>query len=155
MNNVTDELKLKGWLMDRLPYEMVWVREDGQIIYANAKFCEGVGYSQKECMNLKVSDINVTVTPESWKNHWEEVMTKGAVQFRAVHKTKKGKFYEVEVHVQKFSYNGKNYICGTTNEFSESSFYKNLIDNTHSIANVGGWELNLHDGSILATSCTS
>ncbi|MBC73562.1 MAG: hypothetical protein CMH47_15140 [Muricauda sp.] len=154
MNNVTDELKLKGWLMDRLPYEMVWVREDGQIIYANAKFCEGVGYSQKECMNLKVSDINVTVTPESWKNHWEEVMTKGAVQFRAVHKTKKGKFYEVEVHVQKFSYNGKNYICGTTNEFSESSFYKNLIDNTHSIANVGGWELNLHDGSILATSCT-
>lgn len=153
MNNVTDELKLKGWLMDRLPYEMVWVKEDGQIIYANAKFCEGVGYSQKECMNLKVSDINVTVTPESWKNHWEEVMTKGAVQFRAVHKTKKGKFYEVEVHVQKFSYNGKNYICGTTNEFSESSFYKNLIDNTHSIANVGGWELNLHDGSILATSC--
>ncbi|WP_268223410.1 sigma 54-interacting transcriptional regulator [Sinomicrobium oceani] len=153
MSNITDELELKGWLMDRLPYEMVWVREDSQIIYANARFCKGVGYSLKECMKLKVSDINVTVTPESWKNHWEEVMTKGAVQFRAVHKTKKGKFYEVEVHVQKFSYNGNNYICGTTNEFSESSFYKNLIDNTHSIANVGGWELNLHDGSILATNC--
>ncbi|RAV30311.1 hypothetical protein DN748_02015 [Sinomicrobium soli] len=153
MSNITDELELKGWLMDRLPYEMVWVREDSQIIYANARFCKGVGYSLKECMKLKVSDINVTVTPESWKNHWEEVMTKGAVQFRAVHKTKKGKFYEVEVHVQKFSYNGNYYICGTTNEFSESSFYKNLIDNTHSIANVGGWELNLHDGSILATNC--
>lgn len=153
MDNIIDGLEVKGWLVDQLPYEMVWVKEDSQIIYANDKFCKSLGYSPKECMKLKVSDVNVTVTPESWKNHWEEVMTKGAVQFKAVHKTKKGKFYEVEVYVQKFSYNGNYYICGTTIEFSEFSFYKNLIDNTHSIANVGGWELNLHDGSILATNC--
>lgn len=31
-------------------------------------------------------------------------------------------------------------------------FYKKLIDNTQTIANVGGWELNLYDGSILTTT---
>src|SRR5690606_32311923 len=73
--------------------------------------------------------------------------------FKATHKNKGGKFYDVEVYVQSFSYNGKYYLCAVVNEIAESSFYKNLIDNTQTIANVGGWELNLHDGSILATPC--
>ena len=146
-----DDLQIKSWLMDQLPYEVVWLNSDGGIFYANAKFCKAVGYSKKECSRLTVSDINVTVTPESWKDHWQEVLEKGSVRFKATHKTKGGKFYDVEVYAQHFSYNGKDYLCGIVNEISESSFYKNLIDSTQTIANVGGWELNLHDGSILAT----
>ncbi|WP_130736050.1 sigma 54-interacting transcriptional regulator [Flavobacterium sp. J27] len=150
--NIT-ELQIKGKLMDMLPYEVVWINKDANFIYVNDKFSSTVGYSKKECSKLSVLDINITVTPESWKKHWQEVMEKGNIKFRAVHKTKKGKFYDVEVYAQKFSYNGKNYLCGIVNELTESIFHKNLIDNTHSIANVGGWELNLQDGSILATPC--
>ena len=153
MDITMDDLQIKGWLLDQLPYEVVWADEDGHIIYANAKFCKAVGYSKRECTKLTVTDINVTVTPESWKNHWQEVMENGSVRFKATHKTKGGKFYDVEVSVQHFSYNGNNYICGVVNELNESTFYKNLIDNTQSIANVGGWELNLQDGAILATNC--
>src|SRR5690606_9648641 len=31
--------------------------------------------------------------------------------------------------------------------------YEKLIENTQTIANVGGWELNLQSGSVFATSC--
>lgn len=153
MKSVTDDLQIKSQLMDQLPYEVVWLDADSHIIYANAKFCRAVGYTKKECSKLSITDINVTVTPESWKNHWQEVLEKGSVRFKATHKNKGGKFYDVEVYVQSFSYNGKYYLCAVVNEIAESSFYKNLIDNTQTIANVGGWELNLHDGSILATPC--
>ncbi|MGS2737895.1 sigma 54-interacting transcriptional regulator [Sinomicrobium sp. M5D2P17] len=153
MNYSFDDLHIKGWLVDQLPYEVVWIGSDSKILYANAKFCKKLGYSRKECTGLLVSDINITVTPESWKNHWDEVIEKGSVNFQATHKTKAGKFYEVEVYVQHFSYDGKSYLCGVVYELKESSFYKNLIDNTHSLANVGGWELNLQDGSIIATTC--
>lgn len=151
MDHIIDEIQIKGWLVDQLPYEVVWINQDSKLLYANAKFCNTVGYTKEECAKLHVSDINISVTPESWKNHWEEVMRKGSIYFKATHKTKAGKFYEAEVYAQRFSYNGKKYICGIVNDLKESSFYKNLVDNTHSLANVGGYELNLHDGSILAT----
>src|SRR5690606_3327744 len=108
---------------------------------------------KKECSTLSVYDINTTLTPEGWKAHWEEVMEKGSLNFITVHRTKKGRFYDVEVYVQKFSYNGKNYLCAIAKEFTEPSFHKKIIDNTYEIANIGGWELTLHDGSIMATPC--
>src|SRR5690606_21662493 len=137
----------------KLPHEMCWLDEKGNIINANAKFCNALGYSKKECETLSIPDINVTVTPEIWRKHWEEVHTKGNVRFTTIHKTKKGKYYEVEVNAQSFSYDGKKYICAILHELGESGFYKKLIEDTQSMADLGGWELNLYDGSILATPC--
>src|SRR5690606_2325198 len=94
----------------------------------------------------------VTVTPESWKAHWEEVHTTGAAHFKATHKTKGGKFYDVEVSAQSFSFKGEKFISAFAYPLLESSFHKKLIENTQIIANLGGWELNLQDGSILATT---
>lgn len=150
--NISDELGIKGQLIEELPFEMVWVDADSNIIYANAKFRETIGYSKEECEKLSIPDINVTVTPESWKSHWEKVHKTGGDRFNATHRTKSGEFYEVEVAAQSFSYKGIKFICAIAHDISESSFYKKLIDNTQEIANLGGWELNLHDGSILATT---
>ncbi|MEH6682838.1 MAG: sigma 54-interacting transcriptional regulator [Sediminicola sp.] len=153
MKDKMQDALIKGRLMDQLPHEMVWLDGQGNIINANAKFCSALGYSKKDCETLSITDINITVTPESWKKHWEEVHKNGSVHFTAIHKTKKGKFYEVEVHAQSFSFDGKKYICAILHELGESGFHKKLIEGTQSMANLGGWELNLYDGSILATPC--
>ncbi|MBW8243715.1 sigma 54-interacting transcriptional regulator [Muricauda oceani] len=153
MKDVLDEFQLKAKLMDQLPYEVVWVGPDAKFIYANEKFCNTIGYNSRECGTLSVLDINTTLTPEGWKAHWKEVMEKGSLNFTTVHKTKKGRFYDVEVYVQKFSYNGKNYLCAIAKEITEPNFHKKIIDNTYEIGNIGGWELTLLDGSIMATPC--
>jgi len=145
------ELSIKEWLVDSLPYEVIWAGKDGKILYANAKFCKRVGYKKSELIKLYITDINVTVTAESWKDHWELLKTEKVNQFKAVHKNKKGKFYDVEVFAQFFSNNGKEMICSIINDITQSSFYQNLLNDTESIANVGGWKLNLQDGSVLAT----
>ena len=43
-------------------------------------------------------------------------------------------------------------ICAVVNEISQSSFHQKLVDDIQSIIAVGGWELNLHDGSLIVTA---
>jgi PAS domain S-box-containing protein len=148
MENYIDVNEL---VIDKLSYEVVWLDSNGKFVYVNEMFCNVMGYTKKEASQLSISDINITVTPESWESHWKEVLEKGSINFPATHKTKSGKFYNVEVYAQHFSYGGKKFICGIFRETSEANFFKNLVDYTRVIGNLGGWELNLQDGSIFVT----
>ena len=152
MNQDKQESLVKEWLIETLPYEVMWMNEEGNIVYANTKFCNRLGYKKPEITKLSIFDINSTATAESWKSHWGIVKKEGVHNFKATHKNKSGRFYEVEVFDQFFSNNGKNLICAIVNDITQSSFYKNLMDSTETIAHVGGWKLNLQDGSLIATA---
>ncbi|NRB59047.1 MAG: sigma 54-interacting transcriptional regulator [Winogradskyella sp.] len=154
MSNTNSKIKINEWLIEALPYEVMWMDEEGQIIYANYKFCERLGYKKSEITGLSIFDINTTSTVESWKAHWAQVEKKQLYSFKATHKTKRGKYYNVEVFAQFFSNNGKNIICATVNDITNSSFYKNLLDKSETMVNVGGWKLNLQDGSLIVTNQT-
>nr|MDJ0646494.1 sigma 54-interacting transcriptional regulator [Flavobacteriaceae bacterium] len=143
--------EINHWLLENLPYKMMWMDEFGTIVYGNKVFCERLGYKKSELTKLTVFDINPSSTKESWESHWLEVKKKKVVNFKSVHQTKDGKFYDVEVFAQFFSNNGKNLICAVVNEITESSFYKNLLNHAERMASVGGWKLNLQDGSLIVT----
>ena len=134
-----------------LPYKVMCMEESGKLVYTNKKFCERLGYAARELDKLTVFDINPTATQESWANHWKKVKQKGVDSFKSVHQTKKGDFYDVEISAHFFSNNGKEIIASIVNDISESSFYKNLLGHAERMANVGGWKLNLQDGSIVVT----
>lgn len=146
------ETLVKDWLVETLPYEVMWLDETGKLLYANEKFRNRLGYNKAELLKLSIFDINPTVTQESWAKHWATVKREQTYYFKGSHKSKSGKFYEVEVFTQFFSNNRNNIICAIVNDISHSSFYKSLMDSTQDIANVGGWKLNLQDGSIIATT---
>ena len=152
MNQDKQETLVKEWLIEVLPYEVMWMDEEGRIVYANSKFCDRLGYRKSDIVKLSIFDINSTITQESWQNHWGVVQKEKVHNFKGTHKNKSGKFYEVEIFAQYFSYNRKNLICAVVNDISQSSFYKSLMDSTEKIANVGGWKLNLQDGSLIATT---
>ncbi|MEM1337613.1 MAG: sigma 54-interacting transcriptional regulator [Bacteroidota bacterium] len=136
---------------ENLPYKIMWMDEPGNIVYANSKFLKRLGYSPKEVRKLTIFDVNPTTTTESWRSHWEKVRNESVYSFKAVHQTKKGEYYDVEVSAHFFSNNGKKIIAAIVNDISESSFYKNLLDHAERIAYVGGWKLNLQDGSLIVT----
>ena len=150
LTNIPD-VEISQWLVEMLPYEVMWLNENGAIIYANTKFCEKLGYSKNEVLKLNIYNLNSTTTEKSWVKHWNTVKEKGVIHFKDAHKSKSGKYYEVEVFAQFFSNNGKNFICAINNEITQSSFFKNLLYHTERIANVGGWKLNLQDGSLIVT----
>ncbi|MBP2831817.1 sigma 54-interacting transcriptional regulator [Aquimarina sp. U1-2] len=137
--------------MKHLPYKIMWMDEAGNIIYGNDRFCKRLGYKLAEIKRLKVFNINPTVTPEIWEQHWKKVKENGIDHFKSVHQTKKGKYYEVEVFAQFFSNNGNELVCAIVNDISESSFYSNLLSHSQRMTKAGGWKLNLQDGSIIVT----
>lgn len=143
--------EIKDVLIQKLPYKIMWMDEIGRIVYGNEQFCKRLGYKASEITKLSVFDINPSTTDESWIKHWNEVKEKSTVNFKSVHQTKEGKFYDVEVFAQFFSNNGKEIICAIVNDISASSFYRNILDSSEKMNRIGGWKLNLQDGSIIVT----
>ncbi|MEM9389535.1 MAG: sigma 54-interacting transcriptional regulator [Bacteroidota bacterium] len=144
----------KNWLVDNLPYEVMWMTEKGNIEYANKAFCKGLGYGQKELISLTIYDINPRLQPEEWRDHWQEVSTQGSSNFKTYHQKKSGELYEVEVFAQFFSNNGKKLICAIFFEITESSFYRNVLTAAEKMVHAGGWKLNLQDRSLIVTEET-
>ena len=62
-------LDIKDWLVEVLPYEVIWIDKEGHIVYANYKFCERLGYKKSEITRLSIYDINTTTTTKSWEKH--------------------------------------------------------------------------------------
>ncbi|WP_165395258.1 sigma 54-interacting transcriptional regulator [Flagellimonas allohymeniacidonis] len=151
MNNLIPFEGVSQKLIEDFPYEVIWFDETGQIVYANELFFKRLGYSKKDISNLSIFELNPTVTIEEWREHWHSVEKQGTINFKDTHKRKDGKLYEVEVYAQFFSNNGKSFISALVNEITESSFYRNLLGHTERLTNVGGWKLNLQDGSLIVT----
>lgn len=151
MKELAPQAGMSQKLVDELPYEIMWLDETGRIVYANHMFFNKMGYKRSDLKELTIFDINPTVRPETWQSHWRKVQKKGIVDFRDTHVTRAGKLYEVEVFAQFFSNNGKNLISAIMNEITESSFYRNLLNHAERLTHVGGWKLNLQDGSLIVT----
>lgn len=145
---------VKAWQLDRLTYEVMWMTEEGAIIYANEALCHQLGYAENELIKRNIYDVNPRLTREKWETHWKEVVENGTVSFKTIHQRKDGSLYDVEVSAQFFSNNRKNIICAIVNEITQSAFYKRILDTAESLVKVGGWKLDLADDSIIVTSET-
>ena len=139
------------WQLENLPYEIMWLNQQGQIVYLNKELQNKLGYSNKEVETLTIFDINPRTDKEIFYRHWEEVKEKSTVNFKTVHRRKDGFLYDVEVYAQFFSNNRNPLICAIVNEITKSSFYRRVLNRAEELVCIGGWKLNLQDNSIIAT----
>lgn len=144
-------IEAKEWQLDHLPYEIMWISEQGEIVYLNKMLQKKLGYDKSEIEGLSIYDINPRTNEEDWRKHWETVVKDGTINFKTIHKGKNGFLYDVEVFAQFFSNNRKNLIFAIVNEITKSSFYRRVLNKAEELVCVGGWKLNLQDNSIIAT----
>ena len=71
--------------------------QDGNILYANSKACDSLGYSQAELLEMSVFDIDPVVDREAWPQIWQTLCDEGAVAFESEQRRKDGTFFPVEV----------------------------------------------------------
>jgi PAS domain S-box-containing protein len=149
----TDTLILSAqkWQLENLPYEIMWINRQGQILYLNKQLKNKLDYTNKEVESLTIFDINPRTDLKDFESHWEEVKEKGTVNFKTVHRRKDGFLYDVEVFAQFFSNNRNPLICAIVNEITKSSFYRRVLNKAEEMVCLGGWKLNLQDNSIIAT----
>jgi len=144
--------EVSQWLLNKLPHKIMWMNEVGDIIYTNKMFCERLGYQPSDTTRLKIYDVNPYSTNKSWKAHWDLMQQEKQLNFKAIHQTKNGVHYDVEVFARLFENNNQTIICAVVSDISQSSFYRNLLNHAERITNVGGWKLNLQEGTLIATN---
>lgn len=71
----------------------------GRIRDCNATFCEMLGYSRQEMLQLSVSDIEAAESPEEVAEHIEWIRVHGGDKFDSIHRRKDGTAVDVEVKV--------------------------------------------------------
>lgn len=106
-----DALEKTQFAMDRAPDSILWVDDEGRIVYANDSASASMGYEREELLEMKVFDIDPDFQPDRWEQHKETVRKLGSMTFESRHRTKNGHTFPVEVSTNHFLYNDRYLAC--------------------------------------------
>ena len=81
--------------------------ETGQMLMANARVCESLGYSRDEMLNLHVSDFEMNFDSENIEQNWEKLRSGASMRVDGLHQRKDGTTFPVEVNVGLVQFDGK------------------------------------------------
>ena len=82
----------------------VWLMNTtGRFVEVNDAACRMLGYSRDEMLNMEVSDIDASESPEELRRHIERVNRDGSDLFESVHRRKDGTCIPVEISITHIS----------------------------------------------------
>ena len=102
-----EELRITQSVIDHAPDYIIWVNQDGRIVYANGAACREYGYSKDEMLELLVKDINPAATLDNWKKQWSRLQQEGRLHFEVTHYRKDGSAFQVEISANHVDFEGK------------------------------------------------
>ncbi|MBL8254857.1 MAG: PAS domain S-box protein, partial [Candidatus Competibacter sp.] len=104
---IEESLRLTQFSVDRASDSILWVDDQGDLIYVNDAACASMGYSREELLRMKVFDIDPDFPAEGYEEHKIELRRLGSMKFESRHRTKDGRLFPVEVTTNYFEYNGR------------------------------------------------
>ncbi len=114
-----EALRFTQFSVDRAGDEIYWIAEDGRFHYVNEAACRALGYSREALLKMKVYDINQIITANNWPEQWDRVKVPGTLTYEAVHRTRSGRSYPVEITANYIRYNRKEYHCVSARDITE------------------------------------
>ncbi len=114
--------------MDALAHGVIYLDEQGRIVWANRIACANLGYSRREILSLTVFDIDPALPPEFWPAHWQEVRSRGSLALETCHQGKDGKLIPVEVQVHFVKAGGLEFTCGLIRDISGRRRQEDVVE---------------------------
>ncbi len=105
--------------MDRASDSILWIDDEGCIVYANDSACASMGYTSEELTKMKVFDIDPDFPVEQWEQHKKEMRRRGAVTFESQHRTKDGRIFPVEISSNYFEFDDRFLACAFHRDITE------------------------------------
>lgn len=97
-----------------------WIDEKGYIHMANMAACNALSYTRAELLTMNISEIDIDVPPDRFKDLWNTTKTKGVCQLEARHKRKDNLVYPVEVITYYVSLGSdEEYMCAFFRDISD------------------------------------
>ena len=114
-----EALRLTQFSVDRASDSIIWVDDEGKLIYVNDAACASVGYTREELLRMKVFDIDPDFPPEGFEEHKIELQRRGSMKFESRHRAKNGRVFPVEVTTNYLEYKGRFLGCAFDRDITE------------------------------------
>lgn len=98
---------------------VLWVDEEGKIIYINSTACQRLKYAKSELLSLNIQDIEPQRNMENWKKEWREMKEKGSITQDVVFFTRSGQTIPVDLRRTFLTHNGHEISCAIARDISE------------------------------------
>ena len=114
-----DAMRFTQFAMDRACIQIFWLLENGRLVYVNEAACRSLGYGHEELTGMSVYDIAPYCTVEEYAALWRQVRKQGDDRFEAVHQSRDGRAYPVEIQSNFVAFEGREYCCCFVTDISE------------------------------------
>jgi len=123
--------------IEHLSDAIYWMEEDASIIYVNEAASRLVGYSTDELQTMKVYELNVDVTPETWPAIWALLKAERRRTFEARHQHKNGSVLDVEITAHFLELGGLEYSCAMVRDIRERKLIEQRLRDAEKMEAIG------------------
>ena len=93
---------------------------EGQILDANQRACDSLGYCREELLALNIADVDVDVEPDHHaERFWKEIRPGNPATFEGTHRRKDGSTFPVEVRLGVLQISGSKLMLGLARDVTE------------------------------------
>ncbi len=114
----TIKLTISEFTLENMKDAVYWINPDASIWKFNSSACQLLGYSRDELSKLAVTDIAPLLTMEGMAAQWKEMKKNGFMDFETVLQAKDGQNIPVDISLNYFEYDNKEYVCATARNIS-------------------------------------
>jgi PAS domain S-box-containing protein len=113
-----ESLRKTQFTMDRAPDSILWVDDEGRIVYANDRASEWTGFTGEELLKMSIFELDPDFLLENWESHKEEMKRLKVMSFEGRHMTKDERTFPVEVSTNYFEVDGRFMVCAFDRDIS-------------------------------------
>jgi len=131
---------------------VMWINANGHILGLNDRLIEELGYKRGKYAPKTIFEVNPNTSFLSWKKLWQQALQNKTFEAKTEQLTADSSIYPVNMKGVLVNLNGVDICMVITENLMTSNRYKNLLDITSEIVNIGSWEWDLVQDEILVSN---
>ncbi|GEM_PF-1599669 len=132
-----DRLRFIQYSVDHMQDAIFWADSEANIVSANRKACDLMGYTKEEILSMTLYDFYPKLTPETWKESWEYVRKVKNIAVEIETFKKDGTSFPSEVFVSNIEFNGKLYNCSFIRDITDKQRLKTQLEQAQKLEAIG------------------
>ncbi len=126
-------LKFTQFAVDNAAVGILWISEDGEIIYGNDEICRLLDYTREELRERTIYELDANSSGDLWMDNGRRTYDRMPESVETVFRTKRGKLFPVEIAGNYMEYEGEGYVCAiiqdiTGRKITEESLKKREVE---------------------------
>ena len=104
-------LRLTQFSIDRAADSVFWLNSEGNVLFVSEATCRALGYTREELLGMTISEVDPALSSSRYHRNWVKIKEQGTIRFEALHRTKEGQDFPVDVTLNYLEFEGKEYNC--------------------------------------------